>query len=209
MTAAALVVLKRASLLCEPTPEFTGVHGGNISVVSVKYNKNVGCLPTAAAFKAPDQAAGSPHLIDTTASPRASHSRQRSRGCKSSTRIVGCRRSSCSRALAGISVSCLHPPHSTFTKLPGPRSSIRAALSEGRFSPILGRRGYLQVAGIPHRVPTAERGHAPASPSSPSAGNYRLVRGSARRGRVLTKPPSCRCTELTAACAYLDRTTPE
>src|SRR5260370_1172416 len=43
MTAAALVVLKRASLPGEPTPEFTGVHWHNIIVAFDRCNKNVWC----------------------------------------------------------------------------------------------------------------------------------------------------------------------
>src|SRR6202040_2009902 len=44
----------------------------------------------------------SAHLIDTTAFPRASDSRQRSRSSRSSTRVVGGSRSPCRSELAGI-----------------------------------------------------------------------------------------------------------
>jgi hypothetical protein len=65
------------------------------------------------------------HFIDTTARPRAPHPRHRTRSLRSSTLSRGLRPSRDKNAGESSAV-CEQAAQSTFTKSPGPRSSIRA-----------------------------------------------------------------------------------
>jgi hypothetical protein len=66
------------------------------------------------------------HLTDTTARPRTPHPRHRTRFGRSSTLSCGSRPSR-SKKYRVSSAVCEHAEQSSFTKSPGPRSSIRAS----------------------------------------------------------------------------------
>jgi hypothetical protein len=72
------------------------------------------------------QATDFAHLIDTTARPRAPQPRHRTRSVRSSTLSRGLRPSRDRNAIESTAV-CEHAAQSTFTKSPGPRSSMQAA----------------------------------------------------------------------------------
>ena len=66
-----------------------------------------------------------PHRIDTTALPRASHSRQRNRLSRSTIFPLGFTPAVAS--IVGVSTTACPQAHSSWTRSPGPRSSSRAA----------------------------------------------------------------------------------